>query len=202
MVAHAGLVRWVVRRQWLGELSWQEALQAGRIGLWHALAHFDGGRGTRFSTYAVPAIERAVWAAVAAQRRQAEVGRVLAGRAVARAAVAPEAWVEQVELATLVQRLVGGLPPRLRQVVVGRFGLDGTAPQTLAALGQRLGVTRQRVQQLEVEALAWLAQPAHSLALRRWLGRAERADYRRTLAGQRQRARQARALWRVRRAVA
>ncbi len=36
LAQHERLVRWVVRRQWLGELSFQDALQEGRIGLWSA----------------------------------------------------------------------------------------------------------------------------------------------------------------------
>jgi len=46
-------------------------------------------------------------------------------------------------------------------------------------------VTRQRAQQLHAEALLWLAQPAHSLALRQLLDRNTPADYRAFLARQR-----------------
>lgn len=61
MAEHEGLVRWVVRQQWLGELSFVDALHEGRIGLWRALRRYDPTRGTAFSTYAVVAISRAVW---------------------------------------------------------------------------------------------------------------------------------------------
>jgi RNA polymerase sigma factor (sigma-70 family) len=192
MAAHAGLVVWVVRRQALGGLPFEEALQAGRIGLWRALVGYDPGRGVRFSSYAVPAIRRAVWAAVAAER----AGRAAAAAAGAGAApvaagwgAEPAAWAERAEAAALAAAAVAGLPPRLRAVVAARYGLGGAPPETFAALGRRLGVTRQRAQQLEAEALAWLAHPARSLALRRWLGRAGRGDYRRALAGGRRRAR-------------
>jgi hypothetical protein len=37
LAEHERLVHWVVRRQWLGELSYAEAVQAGRIALWRAL---------------------------------------------------------------------------------------------------------------------------------------------------------------------
>jgi hypothetical protein len=48
-----------------------EVLQAGRIGLWQAVLHFDPGRGVAFSSYAGVAIERRIWQAVAqAQRPQ------------------------------------------------------------------------------------------------------------------------------------
>jgi DNA-directed RNA polymerase sigma subunit (sigma70/sigma32) len=52
MARHEGLVQAIVRRQVLGDLSFAEALHAGRIGLWHAIVGFDPSRGFAFSTYA------------------------------------------------------------------------------------------------------------------------------------------------------
>jgi RNA polymerase sporulation-specific sigma factor len=52
MARHDGLVQAVVRQQVLGELPFEEALQAGRIGLWRAILGFDPERGFAFSTYA------------------------------------------------------------------------------------------------------------------------------------------------------
>ena len=49
-----------IRRQGGGELSYEEALQAGRIGLWHAIEGYDPKRGTRFATYAWVAISRQI----------------------------------------------------------------------------------------------------------------------------------------------
>jgi RNA polymerase primary sigma factor len=40
-----------------------------------------------------------------------------------------------------------------RKVLRGRFGLDGEDPRTLDAIGQRLGLTRERVRQIEAAAL-------------------------------------------------
>jgi DNA-directed RNA polymerase sigma subunit (sigma70/sigma32) len=58
MARHDGLVQAVVRQQVLGELPFEEALQAGRIGLWRAIPSatlrtglgFDPSRGFAFST--------------------------------------------------------------------------------------------------------------------------------------------------------
>ncbi len=52
MERHDGLVQVVVRQQVLGDLPYTEAVQAGRIGLWHAIQGFDPCRGLAFSTYA------------------------------------------------------------------------------------------------------------------------------------------------------
>jgi len=66
-----------------------------------------------------------------------------------------------VELAAAVERL----NPRMRHVVTRRFGLDGKPPQTLEDVGADLGITRERVRQLETRALRELRAVAPGLAL-------------------------------------
>jgi RNA polymerase primary sigma factor len=66
-----------------------------------------------------------------------------------------------VELAAAVERL----NPRMRHVVTRRFGLDGKPPQTLEDVGTDLGITRERVRQLETRALRELRAVAPGLAL-------------------------------------
>jgi RNA polymerase primary sigma factor len=51
------------------------------------------------------------------------------------------------------------LPPREVEVIRLRFGLGDEEPMTLAEVGQRLGITRERARQLEVQALARLRDP-------------------------------------------
>jgi RNA polymerase primary sigma factor len=51
---------------------------------------------------------------------------------------------------------VGKLPERERRVLELRFGFDGET-QTLEAIGKELGITRERVRQLETDALSRLA---------------------------------------------
>jgi RNA polymerase primary sigma factor len=65
------------------------------------------------------------------------------------------------ELATALRRL----SPRMRRVLTLRFGLDGENPQTLEQVGIGLGITRERVRQLESRALRELRQTAPSLQL-------------------------------------
>jgi RNA polymerase primary sigma factor len=57
------------------------------------------------------------------------------------------------------------LNPRLRQVLTLRFGLDGALPQTLEDVGAKLGITRERVRQLESRALRELRLVAPDLEL-------------------------------------
>ena len=57
------------------------------------------------------------------------------------------------------------LNPRLQRVLALRFGLDGEKPQTLEQVGGQLGVTRERVRQLESRALRELRTAAPGLKL-------------------------------------
>ena len=57
------------------------------------------------------------------------------------------------------------LAPRMRHVLSRRFGLDGEAPQTLEQVGADLGITRERVRQLESRALRELRSVAPGLQL-------------------------------------
>jgi len=57
------------------------------------------------------------------------------------------------------------LNPRMRLVLARRFGLDGEIPQTLEEVGSSLGITRERVRQLESRALRELRTVAPSLQL-------------------------------------
>jgi RNA polymerase primary sigma factor len=65
------------------------------------------------------------------------------------------------ELAGALRRL----NPRMRRVLALRFGLDGESPQTLEQVGIGLGITRERVRQLESRALRELRNAAPDLQL-------------------------------------
>ena len=56
----------------------------------------------------------------------------------------------------LVSALVDALPPRLRLVLAFRFGFIDDRPRSLEEVGRELGVTRERVHQLEKQALGLL----------------------------------------------
>ncbi|HEY7380200.1 MAG TPA: sigma-70 family RNA polymerase sigma factor [Gaiella sp.] len=69
--------------------------------------------------------------------------------------------LRSVELA----RALAQLKPRLQRVLVLRFGLDEEQPRTLEEVGQVLGITRERVRQLETRALRELRHVAPGLEL-------------------------------------
>ena len=67
---------------------------------------------------------------------------------------------EEVEVSLRSQALTQALlslPERERQVLVLRYGLDDSEPKTLEEIGRRLGLTRERVRQIEVESLRRLS---------------------------------------------
>jgi RNA polymerase sigma factor (sigma-70 family) len=180
MGRHDGLVHAFIRRQGGGDIPYEEALQAGRIGLWHAIEGYDPTRGTTFSTYAWVAICRQVHRRAEELSRDREV--CSPGMPAWRVMPDPTEEVERGLAEGLLYDLVGQLPPRLRQVIVGRYGLGEQSPRTLQELGRELGLSRERVRQLQQEALAWLRHPAHSWRLRQVVGQDRAVDYRRALA--------------------
>ena len=55
-----------------------------------------------------------------------------------------------------VSELLEVLDDRERRIIFQRFGLDGGKPRTLEEVGQKFGVTRERIRQLQNTALAKL----------------------------------------------
>jgi len=69
----------------------------------------------------------------------------------------PDELVEVTLRAQALSESLAALPERDRMVVILRYGLIDAEPKTLAEIGRRLGLTRERVRQIEVEALQRLA---------------------------------------------
>jgi RNA polymerase nonessential primary-like sigma factor len=71
------------------------------------------------------------------------------------------------EVEQWVNSWVNELTPREREVIEGRFGLHEREPETLEVLSDRLGLTRERVRQVQNEALLKLKQHMYRDGLRR-----------------------------------
>jgi RNA polymerase primary sigma factor len=80
-------------------------------------------------------------------------------------AAGPEAETALRLRSTELARALAQLKPRLQRVLVLRYGLDGSGGRTLEQVGAELGITRERVRQLETRALRELRQTAPSLEL-------------------------------------
>lgn len=66
---------------------------------------------------------------------------------------APDMRVEQLEMTVLVREWLSKLPDKQRIVIARRFGLDNDHPATLETLAEEMGVTRERIRQIQQEAL-------------------------------------------------
>jgi len=179
LVRHELLVYYAVNRQYLGDLPIEEAEQAGRIGLWQAIKKYDLAKGYRFSTYAYVAIVHQVWKAVKAhcvanRKEHATSEWKVFFR---HWETSPAERQAERELQACLRTMVSGLPKRLQGIIRSRYALAGSDWQTLAEIGQELGLTRERVRQLQVEALIRLRHPAHSQELRALLQRHSLQEY-------------------------
>ena len=58
-----------------------------------------------------------------------------------------------------LRHAVGGLPEKEREVIKLRYGMNGdVGPVSLEEIGKRIGVTRERVRQIEARALERLSE--------------------------------------------
>ncbi|HEV2216160.1 MAG TPA: sigma-70 family RNA polymerase sigma factor [Candidatus Dormibacteraeota bacterium] len=69
-----------------------------------------------------------------------------------------------------VEDALDALTPRERRVLQLRYGLADGTPRTLREIGQRFGLGRERIRQIETQALEKLRQPWHCRRLRDYLG--------------------------------
>ena len=77
----------------------------------------------------------------------------------------PDAALAQLLRGVELQEALASLNERMRHVLELRFGLNGQVPKTLEEVGSELGVTRERVRQLESRALRELQSAAPELRL-------------------------------------
>jgi RNA polymerase primary sigma factor len=85
--------------------------------------------------------------------------------------LAPEEEVGSAMLRDLLQSILQELPPREVRILQLRYGLVDGETYTLEEVGKKLGVTRERVRQIEAQALSRLRHPTHARKLRDFLRR-------------------------------
>jgi RNA polymerase primary sigma factor len=133
-----------------------ELASDGNMSLIRAVEKFDYTRGFRFSTYATRAILRNLARTLATERSRHY--RFVTGREGVFQATAARCADEQGHESgqrgrpEAIGRMLGRLNDRERGVIVSRFGLEGARAKTLRELGEELGITRQRVRQIEARA--------------------------------------------------
>ena len=68
-----------------------------------------------------------------------------------------------------IDEILSSLTDRERLVIIMRYGLDDGREKTLEEIGNEVGVTRERIRQIEAKALRKLKQPSHLRKLKGFL---------------------------------
>jgi RNA polymerase sigma factor (sigma-70 family) len=135
-----------------------ELLSDGNMSLIRAVEKFDFSRGNKFSTYASWAIMKNFARSIPEEKRRRE--RYVTGHEEMFDA-APDTRTDEQEIVSAVEqtkyrvnRLLEYLEPRERQIIRMRAGLDNYSEgMTLEEIGQQLGITKERVRQLNVRIM-------------------------------------------------
>jgi RNA polymerase sigma factor (sigma-70 family) len=135
-----------------------ELVSDASVWLMRAIEKFDFARGVKFSTYASYSImknfARGRIEHIAGRDRklvtgQEEILSLVGDRETLSVADTIDRAAEMGDLVEVLQRL----PARDRELIQAHYGLGDSDAQSLAQLGQKLGVTKARVQQLEAAAI-------------------------------------------------
>jgi RNA polymerase primary sigma factor len=81
---------------------------------------------------------------------------------------APWQAVQTRLLKEQIDTVLNGLEEKERQIIRLRFGLDDGQASTLKEIGERFGISRERVRQIESKALQKLQHPSRSRMLEGW----------------------------------
>ena len=142
----------------------------GNMSLIRAVEKFDYARGNKFSTYASWAIMKNFARTIPDEHKHRERFRA-ADMEMLQTAADKRTDEHQQRMAESdrlhqVGRFLDRLDSREQTIIIRRYGLDrGTEPQTLKEVGTALGVTKERVRQIEAKALEKLREAAAAEAV-------------------------------------
>jgi RNA polymerase sigma factor (sigma-70 family) len=155
--ANLRLVVSVARRHVRPNISLMELISEGNLILMRAVEGFDSHKGNRFSTYATLALMKgfahAVPMLLSSHRGNVET-EILASVPDSRQDHAIDQRLDRDQ----VQHLLARLSDRERKVLRAHYGLGTERSATFEQVGQQMGLSKQRVRQIEQTALAKLRQ--------------------------------------------
>ncbi len=133
-----------------------ELVSDGNMSLIRAVEKFDYARGNKFSTYASWAIMKNFARTIPEENYRRD--RFVTGHEEMFEAAADNRTDEheyetaQKRNEEAVKGMLGRLDDRERRIIISRFGINGVSEQTLEQLGRELGITKERVRQIESRA--------------------------------------------------
>jgi RNA polymerase sigma factor (sigma-70 family) len=163
-------------------LPFEDLIAEGCVGLLKAISRYRSENGTRFMTYASFWVRKEILAAISDQPNTIHVPRYAREHGCSNPRVlrldvpngadgplslanslrhpdaSPAESVIKRSQTRHLRRHVLRLAPRDRAVIAWRYGLGGEPEQTLNEIAHRLGLSRERVRQIEVGALARLRE--------------------------------------------
>lgn len=142
-----------------------ELVSDGNMSLIRAVEKFDYSRGNKFSTYASWAIMKNFARTIPDEHRVRDRFRTSHSEMFL---TTEDSRSDEYEQETLqmqreaqVERILNRLDEREQRIIISRFGLDrGNEPRTLKQVGAALGVTKERIRQIEARALSKLRKAA------------------------------------------
>ncbi len=152
------LVVSIAKKRVTPDQNFFELVSDGNLSLLRAIEKFDYARGNKFSTYASWAIMKNFARTIPSEYRQRDRFRTSHDELFDmtqenRANPTIEETIQR-DRVSKINRVLERLDERERQIIVGRFGLDHSQePRTLKEVGAELGVTKERIRQIEARAL-------------------------------------------------
>jgi RNA polymerase sigma factor (sigma-70 family) len=153
------LVIAVARRHQRYVPNLEEMVSEGNMVLLRAIEKFDYTRGFKFSTYAVWGLMRH-FARLMPLWQQNQLRQQTGCDAILEQASTPEnatTALDQEMVGGLVHQLMDNLSRRERKIIQWHYGMgDGAEPRSLTEIAQRLGLSKERIRQIEAKGLAKL----------------------------------------------